>query len=77
MNAIPQGIYTLLRDKDTPREDFIFFVDRLSTFLAEKALALLPFRPKSVVTPTGAEYHGKELAAPVSNFIFHFRAFVS
>ncbi|KAL5504303.1 URK1 [Sanghuangporus vaninii] len=58
-----RGIYTILRDKNTPREDFIFFVDRLSMFLAEQALALLPFKSKSVITPVGSEYHGKESAA--------------
>ena len=66
MILLYQGIYTILRDKDTPREDFIFFVDRLSTFLAEQALALLPFRSKSVITPTEATAKGSEIDAPVS-----------
>jgi uridine kinase len=60
-----QGIYTILRDKSTPRQDWIFFVDRVSTFLAEKALEHVPYRPKSVVTPVEAESHGKELDVSV------------
>ncbi|KAH8118222.1 armadillo/beta-catenin/plakoglobin [Phellopilus nigrolimitatus] len=62
-----KGIYTILRDKNTPREDFIFFVDRLSTFLMEQALVFLPFRPKTVMTPTGAEAQGKALALDASS----------
>ncbi|KAH7884328.1 uracil phosphoribosyltransferase-domain-containing protein [Phlebopus sp. FC_14] len=56
-----QGIYTILRDEQTSRQDFIFFVDRLATFLIEKAMELLPYKPKVVVTPTDAECCGKEL----------------
>ncbi|EJD06974.1 armadillo/beta-catenin/plakoglobin [Fomitiporia mediterranea MF3/22] len=58
-----KGIYTILRDKDTSREDFIFFTDRLSMFLAEQAISFLPFRAKTVITPTGVQSHGKELDA--------------
>lgn len=56
-----QGIYTILRDETTPRQDFIFFVDRLATFLVEKAMELLPYRTKVIITPTEAETSGKEL----------------
>ncbi|KAH9935256.1 armadillo/beta-catenin/plakoglobin [Amylocystis lapponica] len=43
------------------RGDFIFFVDRLSTLLAEKATEHLPYRPKSVITPVEVESIGKVL----------------
>ncbi|KAI6125082.1 armadillo beta-catenin plakoglobin [Pisolithus croceorrhizus] len=56
-----QGIYTVLRDEKTSRQDFIFFVDRLATLLIEKAMELLPYRTKVVTTPTDAECSGKEL----------------
>ncbi|KIJ66860.1 hypothetical protein HYDPIDRAFT_26280 [Hydnomerulius pinastri MD-312] len=56
-----QGIYTILRDEKSTRQDFIFFVDRLATFLIEKAMELLPYRRKVVVTPTEAECTGTEL----------------
>ncbi|TDL25646.1 P-loop containing nucleoside triphosphate hydrolase protein [Rickenella mellea] len=65
LDQTPQlkGIYTILRDKTTTREDFIFFVDRLATLLVERALESLPFRPKTVVTPVGVESNGKEVDA--------------
>ncbi|THH33197.1 hypothetical protein EUX98_g984 [Antrodiella citrinella] len=56
-----KGIYTILRDKETPRSDFIFFADRLATFISEKALEHLPYRPKTITTPIDLEYKGKEL----------------
>ncbi|CAL1716210.1 unnamed protein product [Somion occarium] len=56
-----KGIYTILRDKNTSREDFIFFTDRLATFLIEKALEHLPYRPRTVRTPVDVDYVGKEL----------------
>ncbi|KAF6757225.1 uridine/cytidine kinase [Ephemerocybe angulata] len=55
-----QGILTILRDQTTSRQDFYFFADRLATLLAEHALQFLPFVPKSVITPVGAEYHGQQ-----------------
>ncbi|KAI8980099.1 armadillo/beta-catenin/plakoglobin [Trametes punicea] len=57
-----RGIYTILRDRTTSREDFIFFTDRLSTYLSEKAVEFLPFKPKTVATPVNATYNGKELS---------------
>ncbi|KAF8558142.1 armadillo beta-catenin plakoglobin [Imleria badia] len=56
-----KGIYTILRDETTARQDFIFFVDRLATFLVEKAMELLPYKNKVVTTPTETETSGKEL----------------
>lgn len=56
---------TVLRDRTTSREDFIFFVDRLATYLIEKAMEHLPHQLKSVTTPVDVEYEGQELAADV------------
>ncbi|KAG1729668.1 uridine kinase family-domain-containing protein [Suillus paluster] len=56
-----KGMYTVLRDGASNRQDFIFFVDRLATFLIEKAMEHLPYRPKTVTTPTGVDCAGKEL----------------
>lgn len=53
-----QGIMTILRDTETKRGDFIFYIDRLATLIVEKALTLLPHKSKDVVTPTGNTYHG-------------------
>ena len=58
----------MLRDETTPRKDFIFFVDRLATFLVEKAMELLPYKDKTIITPTGAETSGKELDVKVRSY---------
>ncbi|KAF8149900.1 armadillo/beta-catenin/plakoglobin [Crassisporium funariophilum] len=58
-----QGIFTILRDKTTSRQDFVFFTDRLSTVLVEHALQLLPHVPKTVTTPVGVKSHGQKLDA--------------
>ncbi|QRV75143.1 uridine kinase [Ceratobasidium sp. AG-Ba] len=57
-----RGIYTILRDKDTSREDFIFYADRLATLICEKAMEVLPFKEVTVTTPTGAIADGKDSA---------------
>lgn len=56
---------TILRDRDCGRQDFIFFVDRLSTLLVEYALQRVPYLPRIVVTPVGVEAPGKQLDAMV------------
>lgn len=65
MRSLRQGIFTILRDKKCSRQDFVFFVDRLSTLLVEYALQHLPYVPKTVVTPVGIEAPGKQLDANV------------
>jgi uracil phosphoribosyltransferase len=49
---------TILRDQETTRGDFIFFADRLSTLIVEKALTLLPYDKHTVTTPLGIPYDG-------------------
>ncbi|KAL1927196.1 hypothetical protein VTP01DRAFT_5159 [Rhizomucor pusillus] len=56
-----KGMHTILRDKTTPRDEFIFYAERLSTIIVESALNLLPFEQTTVVTPVGAEYQGVKL----------------
>lgn len=56
-----KGIMTILRDRTTSREDFIFFVDRLATYLIERAVDHLPHTPHTVVTPIDFEYEGSKL----------------
>ena len=57
---------TILRDRTTSREDFIFFTDRLATILVEKAMELLPHATQAVITPVEASYVGKKLDVNVS-----------
>jgi uridine kinase len=49
---------TMLRDQETERGDFIFYADRLSTLIVEKALTLLPYEKHTVTTPLGIEFEG-------------------
>jgi uridine kinase len=57
---------TIIRDVNSSRQDFVFFVDRLATLLVEKALEVLPHSSKTVVTPLDVEYHGQQSDALVS-----------
>ncbi|KAG7089550.1 hypothetical protein E1B28_011223 [Marasmius oreades] len=66
LNILPstrqtEGIFTILRDRDASHQDFIFFIDRLSTTLVEYALQFLPYLPHTVTTPVGAETEGKKV----------------
>ena len=49
---------TILRDQRTTRGDFIFYADRLSTLIVEKALELIPHCPKKVQTPLKVNFEG-------------------
>jgi uridine kinase len=53
-----RGMNTLLIDPATDREDFIFYFDRLSTLLIERATTYAPFEPTQVLTPQQNRYMG-------------------
>ncbi|KAI8138802.1 uridine kinase [Fennellomyces sp. T-0311] len=53
-----KGMHTILRDRTTPRDEFVFYAERLSTIIVEAAFNLLPFEETTVTTPVGAEYKG-------------------
>ncbi|KAG8780581.1 Uracil phosphoribosyltransferase, synthesizes UMP from uracil [Serendipita sp. 411] len=53
-----EALYTIIRDKNTSRGDFIFYSDRIIRLLVEEGLNHLPIIPKTVTTPTGIEYQG-------------------
>ena len=61
VNDVSKGIYTTLRDRTSQRREFIFNVDRLATFLIEKALEFVPAGHKTVKTPVGIEYDGRSI----------------
>ena len=48
-----RGMHTILRDRDTSPNDFVFYADRINRLLVEAGLGHLPFREKTVMTPTG------------------------
>jgi uracil phosphoribosyltransferase len=47
-----EALYTIIRDKDTSRGDFIFYSDRIIRLLVEEGLNHLPVVPRVVQTPT-------------------------
>ncbi|XP_034250067.1 uridine-cytidine kinase-like 1 isoform X2 [Thrips palmi] len=57
------GLHTLIRNKDTPRDEFIFYSKRLIRLVIEYALSLLPFKEVVVETPQGVIYEGKRCAS--------------
>ncbi|WFC96002.1 uracil phosphoribosyltransferase [Malassezia brasiliensis] len=52
------ALLTIIRNKDTPRSDFIFYSDRIIRLLVEEGLNHLPVLEQSVTTPTGHTYTG-------------------
>mmetsp|Transcript_2011 Transcript_2011/g.4145 ORF Transcript_2011/g.4145 Transcript_2011/m.4145 type:complete len:473 (+) Transcript_2011:79-1497(+) len=57
-----RGMHTIIRDRTTRTEDFVFYADRLLRLVVEHGLGHLPFTEKSVITPTDNEYVGVDFA---------------
>eukprot|EP00887_Chlorella_sp_A99_P005349 scaffold1.g5349.t1 len=57
-----RGMHTIIRDAATSKPDFVFYADRLLRLVVEAGLGHLPFRERTVVTPTGAQYVGVDFA---------------
>lgn len=47
-----EALFTIIRDKNTSRGDFLFYSDRIIRLLVEEGLNHLPVVPKTVETPT-------------------------
>ncbi|KAI4274083.1 MAG: hypothetical protein LQ337_004191 [Flavoplaca oasis] len=60
------AISTILQNPATDDVDFIFYFDRLSGLLVERALENLRFDLKAVRTPQGTEYQGLETKGETS-----------
>uniref|UniRef100_A0A8C4ZUC1 Uridine-cytidine kinase n=1 Tax=Gadus morhua TaxID=8049 RepID=A0A8C4ZUC1_GADMO len=60
LESTPQvrGLHTIIRDKETSRDEFIFYSKRLMRLLIEHALTFLPSQPCTIQTPQGQEYEG-------------------
>uniref|UniRef100_A0A8C5M671 Uridine-cytidine kinase n=1 Tax=Leptobrachium leishanense TaxID=445787 RepID=A0A8C5M671_9ANUR len=56
-----RGMHTIIRNKDTNRDEFIFYSKRLMRLLIEHALSFLPLHPVTVETPQGTLYQGKKI----------------
>jgi len=57
-----RGMHTIIRDRETASNDFVFYADRLLRLVVEAGLGFLPFAEKRVTTPTGAPYVGVDFA---------------
>ncbi|ORC93516.1 uracil phosphoribosyltransferase [Trypanosoma theileri] len=62
-HLIPQSeqlrfLFTIIRDKNTSRTDFVFYSQRIIRLVVEAGLELIPMCEKDVITPTGHTYHG-------------------
>ncbi|KAJ1864857.1 Uridine kinase [Coemansia sp. RSA 2703] len=55
-----RAMQTILCDRTTSRDDFIFYSDRLSRLIIEHGLGQLPLQQKTVETPMGLPYKGYE-----------------
>lgn len=57
-----KGLHTFIRNRETSRDEFIFYSKRLIRLVIEYALSLFPFTPVTVETPQGVTYEGQRLA---------------
>uniref|UniRef100_A0A674D8F6 Uridine-cytidine kinase n=1 Tax=Salmo trutta TaxID=8032 RepID=A0A674D8F6_SALTR len=60
--ALSPNCVCVCRNKDTNRDEFIFYSKRLMRLLIEHALSFLPLKPVQVETPQGSIYEGKRLS---------------
>ncbi|KAK7877903.1 hypothetical protein WMY93_031432 [Mugilogobius chulae] len=61
LESTPQvkGLHTIIRNKETSRDEFIFYSKRLMRLLIERALTFLPSQTCVVQTPQGQQYEGR------------------
>lgn len=67
MPVTPQmiALHTIIRDRTTTRDDFVFYSNRIIRLLLEEALSTLPFESATVTTPTNSPFHGYEFTSKV------------
>ena len=58
-----KGLHTYIRNRDTPRDEFIFYSKRLIRLVIEYSLSLLPYQTVTVETPQDQPYEGKKCTA--------------
>merc|ERR1719320_1088801 len=54
-----KGLHTYIRNRQTARDEFIFYSKRLIRLVIEYSLSLLPYETVSVCTPQGFKYEGR------------------
>ena len=60
-----EALYSVIRDKNTSRDDFIFYSDRIIRLLIEEALNLLPVESIHLTTPTDSKTDGKKFKGKI------------
>ncbi|KAI8983947.1 uridine kinase [Mycotypha africana] len=60
-----KGVHTILRDRNTDRDEFVFYADRLAVLLIEHAVSCLPSQPIDVLTPTHDVYKGLKFSQKI------------
>ncbi|CAG8606490.1 10466_t:CDS:10, partial [Dentiscutata erythropus] len=62
LDQTPQlkGIHTIMRDRDTQRDDFIFYSERLATLVIERGLAEITVKDHKIITSLDVPYMGKK-----------------
>lgn len=65
MSTQLRTLMTIIRDRETKRNDFIFYADRINRLLIEEGLNFLPTRKKDVITRTGEKYEGSEFVGKI------------
>ncbi|OLY82016.1 Uracil phosphoribosyltransferase 1 [Smittium mucronatum] len=53
-----KALMTIIRDRDTKRNEFVFYADRIIRLLVEEGLNYLPVVPKKVTTPLDIPFNG-------------------
>ncbi|KAG1666980.1 hypothetical protein FOA52_004263 [Chlamydomonas sp. UWO 241] len=53
-----RGMHTIIRDRTTKKNDFVFYANRMCRIVVEAGLGMLPFKEKTVQTPAGEPYTG-------------------
>eukprot|EP00127_Corallochytrium_limacisporum_P005710 Clim_evm89s210 gene=Clim_evmTU89s210 len=61
-----QAMQVIIRNRDSSRDDFVFYSRRLIRLMMEYTVSLLPVKPRDVTTPTGCIYHGVSSVARVT-----------
>lgn len=60
-----KALQTILRSRETERQDFAFYADRLIRLVIEEGLNFIPFVEKTVTTPTGRIYKGTTFGSSI------------
>lgn len=55
----------MIRDRDTPRADFVFYSNRIIRLLVEEGLNHLPVKERTITTPVGRTYDGVQFEGKI------------